>query len=424
NNVFTGDGSSSLNAGQVTNGTSTLSVTALVRTTATGNSIIIGEYDATNNDRAWAIQHNVGWPGKALFVISSDGTNTASTAKVWASASDINDGKWHRITFTFDNGTLRIWIDGVEETATATKVTDASITSIHDSVADFALFAQDEPSAPNYLAGDAADVRVSTSVFSDSDVSNINRDGVPAIRGEEALRIDPASFSGSGGLIDQTGGGNDGELQGTATVTGGVLALDGTDQCHARVPATGIGLEKGTIVARMRFGLSGDDTEGTAFLWDCDDVRIALYRNGASRNELRMFVDQRYRDFDPHEWDADTTYTVAMVYEKATDTLQLYWDGLAIAGETNQGTWGSTALGTYLRIGASISGTGNLTAEYDWLNVYDEVLTADQIAFLSANGNADPFYEPPLASNPSTGFSGILSARNTCKPRLITGIRA
>jgi hypothetical protein len=48
------------------------------------------------------------------------------------------DDAWHHIAFTFDSGTLKLFVDGVED-VNPTKTNDHAISSLHDSTADLSF---------------------------------------------------------------------------------------------------------------------------------------------------------------------------------------------------------------------------------------------------------------------------------------------
>ena len=100
--------------------TSAISVSAWVKTTATGAYRVIACEDATGGaTRSWNLflssSNKVGW-----FVWNTDGTVTSFYR---ATANEINDGDWHHVLATYDGTTdadgIKLYIDGNLESATA-----------------------------------------------------------------------------------------------------------------------------------------------------------------------------------------------------------------------------------------------------------------------------------------------------------------
>jgi len=108
-----------------------LSVSVWVKArTAGANTAVIGQYD-TAGERAWMIADRNG-DGKFGVYISNNGGNTSM--KLYVSSFTMFDSAWHHVAFTFNTGVLRLYVDGIEDTA-PTKTMDDAITTIHHSTA-------------------------------------------------------------------------------------------------------------------------------------------------------------------------------------------------------------------------------------------------------------------------------------------------
>ncbi len=112
--------------------TSKLTAMAWVKGTTQAISVVIGQWD-DNNQRSWLI----GSSNTLLRVsLSADGgtTNYKSYTSTTATAFD---GNWHLIGFSFNAGTLSLYIDG--ENVAVTKNTDGTVNSLDDSTADLTM---------------------------------------------------------------------------------------------------------------------------------------------------------------------------------------------------------------------------------------------------------------------------------------------
>lgn len=115
--------------------TSAMTAMVWVKGATQNNKGILSHYDAGISQRAVMI-----WSSGELseMVISSDGTLDAGHTKRYRSSIVAFDSTWHLIGFTFDAGTLKLFVDGVEDT-NPTKTNDDAITTIHNSTADVML---------------------------------------------------------------------------------------------------------------------------------------------------------------------------------------------------------------------------------------------------------------------------------------------
>lgn len=90
---------------------------------------LIGEYNTTSGlGRSWYAWHGTG----GRFTVRINGHRTNSNPnKDYVAAGGVgivNDGEWHCLAFTWDNGTLKLYIDGVE--VSVTKTVDDAFTAM------------------------------------------------------------------------------------------------------------------------------------------------------------------------------------------------------------------------------------------------------------------------------------------------------
>jgi len=98
--------------------------------------VVISHYDhgISPGQRAWSIVATS--PNNRLKVVVCD--SGLSCKKHYDGSTVILDDKWHLVGFTWGNRTLRLYVDGIEETD-LTKFADTSMLSINNSTAKFTI---------------------------------------------------------------------------------------------------------------------------------------------------------------------------------------------------------------------------------------------------------------------------------------------
>ena len=273
------------------------------------------------------------------------------------------------------------------------------------------------------FSGQFADFKIRHGYATAGEIANDYRNGIPALRAHEVLRIDPALYSGSGDLIDQTDGQNNGTLTGAASVSNNTLSLTGSGG-HMTVPTVGMTKTKGTYAFWFK-SPDASTVNDRQYFFDIQTTRIVFLKDSGTGNSMTLQVNGRSNSVTFPGWTAGEWNHIGATWDTVADEYKIYFNGVQQGAATGSGTLGSAAMTGTLIVGAAFDGSNVVLGEMDKILIASEALSADQMSFLASTQEfADPFYEPPLVSNPATGFSGILSARNTCKPRLITGIRA
>lgn len=109
---------------------STMSVFAWVKGAAQENKGIIGKFDYSLNKVTYLLYSSSSSPYQKMVIsISDDGSWTSGHRKHYISSVNILDNSWHFMGFTFNAGTLKLYIDSVEDTV-VTKTYDDAITTI------------------------------------------------------------------------------------------------------------------------------------------------------------------------------------------------------------------------------------------------------------------------------------------------------
>lgn len=131
----------------------------------------LGSYHTTGDERSWLFQFFGAVNSTLRVILSDDGTLSSGHNKQYRSSIVIGDDIWHRIGFTWNAGTLKLYIDGVEDTV-ITKSVDDPITSIHLSTKDLTIGCHLVADAWwSGFNGEVADVILSDAVWSDADVA-------------------------------------------------------------------------------------------------------------------------------------------------------------------------------------------------------------------------------------------------------------
>ena len=127
-----------------------------------------------DNNRAWYIgpSRTAETNGKKLMVFITENGAGTTPVKRYYGTTDVSDGTWHHVAFTWDNGTLKLFVDGSEETTT--KVLDHAMTTIHNSNGPITVgctWVNDAPA--NFGSGGRADIRIYNSTLTATDISDI-----------------------------------------------------------------------------------------------------------------------------------------------------------------------------------------------------------------------------------------------------------
>ena len=117
---------------------------------------ILTHYDAGANQRGFSLLSG----GSLSTVVVSDNGQYTDHIKYYTSSIITMDDTWHLIGFTFNAGTLKLYVDGVED-INSTKIFDATITTIHDSTVDITVGCYLTHGAPvAFFNGDLARARM------------------------------------------------------------------------------------------------------------------------------------------------------------------------------------------------------------------------------------------------------------------------
>ncbi len=94
--------------------TESFSASAWVKTTQDeSNRYVLGNYNTSGGNRAWAMIIN---NGEFRVNLSTDGSFDTASTGIHHTSFDVNNGEWHHLAFTWDAGDLRLYVNGLEVT--------------------------------------------------------------------------------------------------------------------------------------------------------------------------------------------------------------------------------------------------------------------------------------------------------------------
>jgi hypothetical protein len=97
------------------------------KSSGTGTHNLLGQYRSTGSNRSFSLALESG-----LFRVVVFGDSAVTLIKRYYSTVTFNDGLWHSFGFTFDNGVLKLWVDGAE--IAVTKDLDGVMGSVYAQV--------------------------------------------------------------------------------------------------------------------------------------------------------------------------------------------------------------------------------------------------------------------------------------------------
>lgn len=116
--------------------TNAMTVMCWVKGAAQNNKYFISHLDLGVSQIAFGLASSTSsFYNKLKVFISDDGTANTGHKKFYNSSIIVFNNSWHLLGFTFDAGTLKLFIDDAEDT-NPTKAFDDAITTIHNSTAD------------------------------------------------------------------------------------------------------------------------------------------------------------------------------------------------------------------------------------------------------------------------------------------------
>ena len=109
--------------------TNNMSVFCWTKGNPQSNKAVIARYDTGVEKRVWYVFSGASDTSKLGVILSDDGTFNAGHYKYYESIITVFDNNWHYAGFTFASGTLKLYVDGVED-ANPNKINNDAFTSV------------------------------------------------------------------------------------------------------------------------------------------------------------------------------------------------------------------------------------------------------------------------------------------------------
>lgn len=150
NPVYNFDGTGYIRVTPVRSARNNMSVFTWARSPE--ESYLLGRYDTGLSDRSWIIGTDVSGEKRLRVLLSDDGTYGSSHSKDYLTTANVFDNQWHLYGFTWNSGTLKLFVDGREQSVT--KTYDASFTTLKATSTDLIIGARLINGAPSaFLTG-------------------------------------------------------------------------------------------------------------------------------------------------------------------------------------------------------------------------------------------------------------------------------
>ena len=184
-----------------------LSVFVRIKSTMNATSTIVSRFFGPGfGDRAWSMQTMSGG-----FQVNVATEADGSPYKLYLSSVNTNDGAFHTIGYTWDNGTLTLYSDGVD--VTGTKTVDSKFTTIYDnSATTYLMMGSDRPTGGSYYTGELLQVLTAPIVMTPTQINDFGAGNLPT---EISAFYEFTPGTGQV-LTDASGNGNDAQLGKTA----------------------------------------------------------------------------------------------------------------------------------------------------------------------------------------------------------------
>jgi hypothetical protein len=169
----------------------TLTVSCWAKTSAVDNKAFVAHFESVSptNNRSWMFGvSNDNWTGslgaaagtELAVYCSTDGTSSASKVKThWLSGSNISDGVWHHLAFTWNNGSLTLYIDG--QTGTVDWAQNGTFTSLFNTATALTIGGF-MPSGIYSTACQIGTVQIASRAFSSSSIHRLSFDPYALVR--------------------------------------------------------------------------------------------------------------------------------------------------------------------------------------------------------------------------------------------------
>jgi parallel beta-helix repeat protein len=153
--------------------TNNITVVAWVKGAPQTYKFIVDKYDNGANKRSWKIGTNSTDGDKLEVIITDDGFGNPGHSKDYISSVAMLDNTWKHVAFTFNNGALSLYINGIKDT-NVNKLFDDPIISIFSSNVNVSFgsrFSNNVPS--NFFNGTIDDVKIYNGALSAEEIKAV-----------------------------------------------------------------------------------------------------------------------------------------------------------------------------------------------------------------------------------------------------------
>ncbi len=363
----------------------TTSMTASVWVKGVGQDrTIFSKYTTTGNQRSWRIYGTT--TGGVAVAVSRDGTYSATTSKSYATTgvTPLNN-EWHHVAFTFGEGALKVYVDGVESAVSATY--DAAMTTIFSGTSPLSIGSHFDSAATSFFAGNIDEPVLWNSALTATQIASIYNAGKPmdpryldVFPSTRPAAVDVASTSTS---LDFDGSNDTVLVANDATIN---IADNLTVSLWANVSTSGAR----TLASRYR--TSPTNLRAWRMVSDSGRLRVYLSPNGS-------LSSPNYKDYSTVATVFGTGTWTHVAFTFASGTLKLYVNGVEATGAALTKTVDGTVASLYAPVTAAATrvggyennATGGVTevpsGRIDELSIWNTtVLTPAQITALYNSG--------------------------------------
>lgn len=155
-----------------------LTVSSWIKSADLGASqAAVSKWNGFTDERIWFVGVTAVASSKLRILISDVGTGTG---KDYRSSVTVYDGAWHHVAFTFFSDTLKLYIDGIEDTS-VTKTTDNTVNTLFSANPEGLIgsFIDNAGAKAQFFTGNIDEVSIWNKALSSAEISEIHNAGDP-----------------------------------------------------------------------------------------------------------------------------------------------------------------------------------------------------------------------------------------------------
>lgn len=348
---------------------------------------LISRHDYGTTERQWTFGLDVDEKLSVLF-----GDVAGSHAGDCTSDSAVAIDSWHTYGFTFEGGTVKLYLDGFVVASTSTTVPATLNTLGPDLTLGCYL---NSGAAESLWDGDMCDARIyagDSSVLSDAQMLALHKGALKTVPGGQTLAAHYKLSEGGGLIAYDSANENYGDVVGTwglqdvyhANIINGFDQVATFDGVNDYVNVNQVDVAGGS--RSICLWVNSKQTGTYHYLIDGNTDRVVLAWNTSTGNQLGAYVVNGWHNFGVAPSDGEW-HSIVFVID-GTDAI-MYLDGVQF-GVTKTVTASSWASLSLLKIGSDNGGTGSyfqgLISEF---RIYPTALTASDAAEFHSGALSD-----------------------------------